>query len=577
MTDNADIVVDKAESKISDLWTKEDYLAIWAGIAILIMALCLVFAGKTDMSAKISNYNTIIAQEKEKPFQTVALIEATAGKRAVMGNALPNFKNVSQFLATPKKWTTNPLTSFVMTQSEADALNASKLAGVESAKDAAATAKIAALEAQTLAEEANYTNPTLNADAEAATANWSKANAAASKASSGLAKPYNVLSTAIVLAIGIGLLMSIGIILMGNNAGQFLIAFAGVFALALVAAMLGKQANMSYYGINGEIWAIVLGMLIANTVGTPKWLLPGVQVEYYIKTGLVLLGAEVIFSKIIAIGAPGIMITWFVTPIVLISTYIFGQKVLKIESKTLNMVVSADMSVCGTSAAIATAAACRANKEELSLAIGISLLFTAVMMILLPMLIKAIGLNQVVAGAWIGGTIDATGAVAAAGAFLGPTAMQVAATIKMIQNILIGITAFCVAIYWTTKVDKVEGTTVGVFEIWHRFPKFVLGFLALSVFTSILSANLGKDMSYAVIEKGFLSMTGAFRSWFFALAFSSIGLAVNFRALSHYFKGGKPVILYICGQSFNLCLTLTMAYVMFTYVFPEVTASLLAG
>ncbi len=577
MTDNAEIVVDKAESKFSDLWTKEDYLAIWAGIAILIMALSLVFAGKTEMAAKISNFNTIIAQEKEKPFQTVALVEATAGKRAVMGNALPGFKSVSAYLATPKSWKTNPVSSFVMTQAEADVLNADKLAGVEAAKQTAATAKAQALEAEALASDASYTDPTLNADAAAKTADWVKANAAATKANSSLAKPYNVIITAIVLAIGIGLLMSIGIILMGQNAGKFLIGFAGVFTLALVAAMLGKQSNMSYYGVNGEVWAIVLGMLIANTIGTPKWILPGVQVEYYIKTGLVLLGAEVIFSKILAIGAPGIMITWFVTPIVLVGTYLFGQKVLKIESKTLNMVVSADMSVCGTSAAIATAAACRANKEELSLAIGLSLLFTSIMMIFLPMVIKAIGLNEVVGGAWIGGTIDSTGAVAAAGAFLGPTAMQVAATIKMIQNILIGLTAFCVAIYWTTKVDKVEGTQVGVLEIWHRFPKFVLGFLALSVFTSTLSTSLGSDMSYAVIEKGFLSMTGSFRSWFFALAFSSIGLAVNFRALSHYFKGGKPVILYVCGQSFNLCLTLTMAYIMFTYVFPEVTASLLAG
>ncbi len=577
MADNADIVVDKAESKLSDLWTKEDYLAIWAGFALLIMALCLVFSGKTEMAAKISNYNTVIAQEKEKPFETVALLEAVAGKRAVTGNALPGFKTLQAYLATPKKWTTNPVESFILTQSEADAMNASKLAGVESAKEAAALAKAEAVEADQEASAANYNNPELNAIAAQKVADWSKANSAASKASSSLAKPYNVLVTAIGLAVFIGLVMSVGIVLMGQNAVAFLKGFAAVFTLALVAAMLGKQANMSYYGVNGEVWAIVLGMVIANTVGTPKWVLPGVQVEYYIKTGLVLLGAEVIFSKILAIGAPGIMITWFVTPIVLVSTYIFGQKVLKIESKTLNMVVSADMSVCGTSAAIATAAACRANKEELSLAIGLSLLFTSIMMIFLPILIKAIGFNEVVGGAWIGGTIDSTGAVAAAGAFLGPTAMQVAATIKMIQNILIGLTAFCVAIYWTTKVDKVEGTTVGIAEIWHRFPKFVLGFLALSVFTSILSTNLGSDMSYAVVEKGFLSMTGSFRSWYFALAFSSIGLAVNFRALSHLFKGGKPLILYTCGQTFNLCLTLTVAYTMFTYIFPEITASLLAG
>ena len=164
--------------------------------------------------------------------------------------------------------------------------------------------------------------------------------------------------------------------------------------------------------------------------------------EFYIKTGLVLLGAEVLMNRLLALGVPGVFVAWVVTPIVLISTYVFGQKVLKMESRSLNMVISADMSVCGVSAAIATAGACKAKKEELSLAIGMSLSFTVIMMVVLPMIIKAIGLDEVVGGAWMGGTIDSTGAVAAAGAALGERALEVAATVKMIQNILIGVIAF---------------------------------------------------------------------------------------------------------------------------------------
>lgn len=167
-----------------------------------------------------------------------------------------------------------------------------------------------------------------------------------------------------------------------------------------------------------------------------------------IKTGLILLRAEVLFGKILAIGLPGIFVVWGVTPIVLICTYIFGQMVLKIPSKTLNIVISADMSVCGTSAAITTAASCRAKKEELTLSIGLSLVFTAIMMIAMPAFIKAMGMPEVLGGAWMGGTIDSTGAVAAAGAFLGEKALYVAATIKMIENIMIGATAFGVALYW---------------------------------------------------------------------------------------------------------------------------------
>jgi uncharacterized membrane protein YadS len=118
------------------------------------------------------------------------------------------------------------------------------------------------------------------------------------------------------------------------------------------------------------------------------------------------------------------------------------------------------MSVCGVSAAIATAAACRAKKEELTLAVGLSLVFTSIMMIVMPAIIKAVGMPEVLGGAWMGGTIDATGAVAAAGAFLGEKALYTAATIKMIQNVLIGVIAFCVAVYWCAKVDCEPGQRV---------------------------------------------------------------------------------------------------------------------
>lgn len=110
-------------------------------------------------------------------------------------------------------------------------------------------------------------------------------------------------------------------------------------------------------------------------------------------------------------------------------------------------------------------------------------------------------------------------------------------------------------------------------EIWHRFPKFVLGFIAASIIFSIIDGQLGKDVSGAMVDQGVLrGFSRLLREWFFALAFASIGLATNFRELAQYFKGGKPLILYVCGQSFNLVLTLTMAYIMFYLVFPEITA-----
>ncbi|PAY17413.1 putative sulfate exporter family transporter [Rhodopirellula sp. SM50] len=366
----------------------------------------------------------------------------------------------------------------------------------------------------------------------------------------------------------IGVLFTVAMTIRKKNAIGFIKAFPVIFLLATVAYVLAGQSVIKAYNLEYALWALLVGLVISNTIGTPHQWRPAIMTEFFIKTGLVLLGAEVLMSRLMALGIPGIGVAWVVTPIVLISTFVFGQKVLKIPSKSLNMVISADMSVCGVSAAIATAASCKAKKEELSLAIGLSLSFTVVMMIVLPLAIKAMGLPDDVGGAWLGGTIDATGAVAVAGATLGEEALEVAATVKMIQNILIGVTAFCVAAYWVAYVEKnSDAAKPGIGEIWYRFPKFVLGFIGASILFSILHANLagGNLMIEAMIG----GSTKTLRGWFFCLAFVCIGLETNFKQLLPYFRGGKPMILYVCGQSLNLLLTLIMAYLMFGVLFAE--------
>jgi uncharacterized membrane protein YadS len=147
-----------------------------------------------------------------------------------------------------------------------------------------------------------------------------------------------------------------------------------------------------------------------------------VQTEYYIKTGLVLLGAKILFEKIITIGTAGIFVAWVVTPTVWLTTYMVRPEGHQDALESVSMPPSVrTCRVCGVSAAIATASACRAKKEELTLAVGLSLVFTSIMMIVMPAVIKGstfpVDKQLILGGAWMGGTIDATGAVAAAGAF----------------------------------------------------------------------------------------------------------------------------------------------------------------
>jgi uncharacterized membrane protein YadS len=571
-----DVFIDVAKSSIRDLWTKEDYWAIWLGFLLLIFGMFIFFPNPpADMDQKISQANEIMQSESDSaPFKTTAWYQAADAKLKIKADSVGFGKKLKSYVAMPHGWKTNPLDSFVMSQETADAKNAAALPAYETAKtntgDLLKTARLK----ETAAKFAGFQNEKLNTEAADAVSAWLSAKTKESSLKKKTQnKPYNQLSPLAGLCIFFAFLFGIGYKMMGKDFTKFVKGFGFVFVLAIASYMLSSQATMKAYGIGYAAWAIAIGLLISNTIGTPNWVKEAVQTEYYIKTGLVLLGAEILFGKILSIGIPGIFVAWVVTPIVLITTYWFGQNIIKIPSKTLNITISADMSVCGVSAAIATAAACRAKKEELTLAVGLSLVFTSIMMIAMPAVIKATGMPYILGGAWMGGTIDATGAVAAAGAFLSEEALYTAATIKMIQNVLIGVIAFCVAFYWCARVDCAPGQKVSPMEIWHRFPKFVLGFIGASIIFSTIYGALGPDVGYTLLDQGVIrGLTKYLRGWFFCLAFVSIGLATNFRELKEYFKGGKPLILYFCGQSFNLILTLTMAYIMFYLVFPEITA-----
>jgi len=572
------VTMEKEKTTFSDLWKKEDWMVIWMGFIILAVGL-LIFLPRppAKMQENFTKQNTIMMDEAAKaPFKTIAWHKASADKKKVRARDESFGKTIQEYLKAPEKWQTNPMDALYRSKEAADAMNAKGKEGFEKAKASEEKALAAAKVAEQKAAQAGFKDATLNKAAETEIASWLKAGDALSKARARTAnKPYNRVPYLIGLAVMLGIFFGIGKSIMGESFIRFILGFFFVFIFAVLAYMAEVQHTMEQYGFGFPLWAIIFGMIVSNTVGTPSWAKPGVQTEYYIKIGLVLLGAEILMNKILAIGTPGIFVAWIDTPFILIVTYWIGQHIIKIPSKTLNITICADMSVCGVSAAIATAAACRAKKEELTLAVGLSMIFTALCMVLQPAFAKLVGMPQILAGAWMGGTIDSTGAVAAAGAFYGEQALYVAATLKMIQNVSIGFIAFGVAYYWCAKVECAPGQKVSLWEIWDRFPKFVLGFMLASIIFSFIDGSVSKDYSTAMIDQGVLrGFTRLIREWCFAMAFASIGLATNFREFKPYLKGGKPVILYAVGQTLDLGTTLFMAYVFFYLVFPGMLAKI---
>lgn len=360
--------------------------------------------------------------------------------------------------------------------------------------------------------------------------------------------------------LGLAALTALALKIMGEDAGAYLKAFPAVFGLAVLAFIIGNQKTLNHYGFNNVIWALVLGLIISNVWKKPRWLVPAIRTELFIKTGLVLLGAEILFTRVLTLGSHGLGVGWLIPPIVMIFMYLYGTKVLKIDSKALVATVATCTSVCGVSAAIATGAAVKAKKEEISAAISVSLIVTVIMMVGMPVLIRWMGLSEAVAGAWIGGTVDATGAVVVAGSMVSPYAMEVAAIVKMLQNALIGVVAFCWALFFVTRVENEPGVErLGIKEIWLRFPKFILGFVGASLLTSFV---LGPALGEARVDS-ILAITSTARNWLFAMAFVTIGLDSRFANLRKAFKGQATVNLHLVGQTFNVVATLLAALYFF--------------
>src|SRR5687767_3124740 len=268
--------------------------------------------------------------------------------------------------------------------------------------------------------------------------------------------------------------------------------FPLLFALTFIALILSGNSEVKALNLESVIFSLSIGLAVSNVFKLPTWMRESLSAELFVKIGLVLLGTGVIFSDILKAGGLGLIQAL----VVVLSVWYFAFwicKKLKIDDE-LSMMISSAVSICGVSAAIATAGAIKGDAKKLSYVISLVLITAIPMMIVMPYIAKYYGFSQEVTGAWLGGSIDTTGAVVASGSLVGETALKISTIVKFSQNVLLGLAAFAISIYWTyTSQDKndnkVEKPTLGL--IWERFPKFVLGFVAASlIFSFLLNSSI---------------------------------------------------------------------------------------
>lgn len=358
-----------------------------------------------------------------------------------------------------------------------------------------------------------------------------------------------------VLYIGVAALVlgAAGFALIGGNVGAFLIGFPAVLILAFLARVIAGNGLFIDYGVEYVIFALLMGLLISNTIGTPAWLRPAVQTEFFIKTGLVILGAGLLFLEVIQAGALGILQAVLVVLAIWYVCFWMARK-LRVDDDFAAM-LSSSVAICGVSAAIATCGAIQGDKKKLSYVTSLVLIVAVPMMIVMPWIAKAFGMNDIVAGAWLGGTLDTSASVVAAGALISDAAMKTGVIVKFSQNALIGVAAFILVVWWTYKAGQQAGgqqPNAGI--IWERFPKFVLGFLVAS---ALFSFFLPGDM-----VSGTRSVLAELRTWWFALAFVCIGLETKFVDLATM-EGGRPAVAFLGAQAVNIVWTLLLAWLIF--------------
>jgi uncharacterized membrane protein YadS len=367
--------------------------------------------------------------------------------------------------------------------------------------------------------------------------------------------PQNLTKT-VVAGVGLAILAGTGVFFMNGSLARFALGFPIVYGLAWLSQVFAGHSAISGLGFEYVIFALGLGLFVSNVIGVPGWLKEAARTEYYIKTGLVILGAGMLFSDLARGGLLGIVQAVLVVVPVWFVCFWLARR-FQVDDELATMLATA-VSICGVSAAIAACGAIQGDRKKLSYVTSLVLLVAAPMIVAMPQMVNAFGIPDVVGGAWLGGTLDTSASVVAAGEVISERARNAGVVVKLSQNVLIGVAAFLLTIWWALRNPTRGHGRPGVGVIWERFPKFVLGFLVASlVFSFLLAPALVGE------TKGVLA---GLRTMWFALAFVSIGLETRFADLAAT-GGSRPAVAFLGGQAFNVVWTLILAYLLFGGIF----------
>jgi uncharacterized integral membrane protein (TIGR00698 family) len=332
---------------------------------------------------------------------------------------------------------------------------------------------------------------------------------------------------------------------------QFLRLIPGVLLLAAVGyagklleqnvGAYAKAHHWTFPNIEYVLWAIVLGLVISNTVGVPEIFRAGVATyEFWLKAGIVLLGSRFLLGDVLRLGGVSLALV-AVELIVAITFMTFLGRAFGLRPK-LTSLLAVGSAVCGVSAIIATKGAIEADDEDSSFAIAAILALGALSLFTFPLIGHALHLSDHAYGLWAGLAVDNTAEATAAGALYSDAAGKLAVLAKTTRNAMIGFVVLAYAIYWASQGQAKRVGNKAAF-LWQKFPKFVLGFLLISVLAT-----------YAFFNKEQITALANLSRWAFLLTFAGVGLRTNFREMRN--QGLRPFAVGAIGEIVIAAVTL---------------------
>jgi len=370
--------------------------------------------------------------------------------------------------------------------------------------------------------------------------------------------------------------LGFGVRALGFRFARFVPGFAAVYVVSGLIYFLGQWSEAARYNLEPPLVALALGLLVSNLVGTPRWAQEALRVEFYIKTGIVLLGAGLPLTLIVWAG-PVAIVQASIVSLVTFGTIYFAAVRLGLDRR-LAATLGTGGAVCGVSAAIATGGAVGAKREHVSVAISLVIVWAIVAIFVLPLIARGLQLPTGVAGAWIGTSefADAAG-LAAAQAYAGyaghvpgiagsPDAAVNAFTLMKVigRDVWIGVWAFVLSFVAITRWERSSaGAKADAGQIWRRFPKFVIGFLLASAVVTLITTGHDYAAYKAALQPALVAPLQALRVWVFTFAFLSIGLTTRFRELAN--GGSKPFLAFTIGVAVNAGL----GFILSVHVFAD--------